>query len=389
MAARVRVRAYIVGFGDCLLVSLPDGTRKRHMLFDFGRAPNDGGSLQRFPAIARDIQQECAGHLDLLVVTHEHLDHMEGFYRERAVFSQMQVDQVWMGLPSEPDYYEKFPKARLQKRLQTALAGFADDMRRQGISLHPAFASLLANNLSNRDRIAYLRNLGRQTRYLARGAGSTTLDGWGAGIKIHVLAPEQDTSAYYGRSPNAHALRAAVSKFAGHRDAQVQGGQDWEFRSVKRAANGDPSGISESDFAKLRREIQEGGVRAARFIDRAQNNTSLCLMIEAGGKKLLFPGDAELESWEKISEHFGANLGPVDFLKASHHGSRNGTDIALLDALLPKSRASKATVLVSTKCNVYGTRNPVPDRALLDELGTRARVVSTDGLDATYVDIEV
>ena len=53
-----------------------------------------------------------------------------------------------------------------------------------------------------------------------------------------------------------------------------------------------------------------------------------------------------------------AQLKPVDFLKVAHHGSHNGTPMDLLDTLLPKSRAAKAKVLVSTKKNVYGTKNP-------------------------------
>jgi beta-lactamase superfamily II metal-dependent hydrolase len=87
-------------------------------------------------------------------------------------------------------------------------------------------------------------------------------------------------------------------------------------------------------------------------------------LIEAAGKRLLLPGDAELESWDQIREHCGAQLTPVDFLKVSHHGSHNGTPLNLLDELLPRNRADRAKVLVSTKRNVYGTRNPVADAPL-------------------------
>lgn len=390
MKPKIRIRAYVVGFGDCLLLSLPDGTGKRHILVDFGRAPNDAGSLQRFPEIARDIEQQCNGRLDLLVVTHEHLDHMEGFYREREIFNRMHVDQVWMGLPSDPDYYKNYPKARLQKRLQNALGAFALQVRARGLALHPGFASLLANNLSNKDRIDYLRKLGkRKPQYLARDAGTPSLPAWGAGIRITVLAPEQDTSRYYGRSAQSLALRAALSHFSARHDKRREEGLDWEFPDIPRARDEHLPGISASDFGRLRRSIQAGEVTAARFIDRAANNTSLALLIETAGKKLLLPGDAELESWEKIEQHFGPALGPVDFLKASHHGSHNGTPDGYLETLLPKARASKATVLVSTKCNVYGTKNPVPDAHLLEEFGRRAQVVSTDGADSLYIDIEI
>jgi hypothetical protein len=126
------------------------------------------------------------------------------------------------------------------------------------------------------------------------------------------------------------------------------------------------------------------------FIDRAQNNTSLCLLIEAAGKRLLLPGDAELESWDQIREHCGAQLTPVDFLKVSHHGSHNGTPLNLLDELLPRNRADRAKVLVSTKRNVYGTRNPVADAPLMAELGSRcAELVTTDGAPGTYADIQL
>ena len=103
MSAGILIRAYAVGFGDCILLRLPDGKDVRHVLIDFGRSPNDSASLARFPAIASDVAKTTGGHLDLVVMTHEHLDHLEGFHRERAIFDKMDVDQVWMGLPSHPE----------------------------------------------------------------------------------------------------------------------------------------------------------------------------------------------------------------------------------------------------------------------------------------------
>jgi hypothetical protein len=141
-------------------------------------------------------------------------------------------------------------------------------------------------------------------------------------------------------------------------------GFDWQFQRVERAGAAEYGGISTSDLERLRRAIREDGVRAARFIDKAQNNTSLCLLIEAAGKRLLLPGDAEFESWAVMEKKCGADLKPVDFLKVAHHGSHNGTPLELLDCLLPARRKAQAQVLVSTKRQVYGTKNPVPDDAL-------------------------
>jgi hypothetical protein len=72
----------------------------------------------------------------------------------------MRVERVWMGLPSHPDYYRDFPKATLQKKVREGLAVFARDIKRNG--MHPAFRSLLENNLANKDRIDYLRKLGKR-----------------------------------------------------------------------------------------------------------------------------------------------------------------------------------------------------------------------------------
>jgi hypothetical protein len=390
MTNAIQIRGYVVGFGDCILLRLPDGAQTRHVLVDFGRAPNDPSSLARFPEIAQDIEKECNGHLDLLVVTHEHLDHLEGFYREREIFDRMKVDRVWMGLPSHPQYYTKFPKAKLQKRLRDGLSRFASNARQNGLVLHPGFQSLLENNLANKDRLDYLRKLGKKpVAYLARSKDQGASAAF-KNIGIRVMAPEPDVSVYYTASSRENALTASLAA-AGKTTNGARPGLAWEFPSVPRAAANDLGGLSKSDFERLRRAIREDGVTAARFIDRAQNNTSLCLLIEAGDKRLLLPGDAELESWEVMKKKCAAELGkPVDFLKVSHHGSHNGTPLELLDTLLPVRRKDRAHVLISTKRNVYGIKNPVPDSALVKDLERRCkRVVSTDGRTGMYVDLEV
>jgi hypothetical protein len=307
----------------------------------------------------------------------------------------MKVDRVWMSLPSQPGYYKKFSKAKLQKKLRDGLAGFAAASRRNGLVLHPAFESLLQNNLANKDRIDYLRKLGkRPVAYLARGKAKVAGTAF-KNIRIRVLAPEPDVSVYYTASARENALTAALAAAAGGAKAAASRPADgdglaWDFPFAERAAANDLGGLSPNDFERLRRAIREDGVMAARFIDRAQNNTSLCLLFEVADKRLLLPGDAELESWEVIEKKCKADLKPLDFLKVSHHGSHNGTPLELLDRLLPTSRKAKAQVLVSTKRNVYGTKNPVPDDALLDELRKRCHTLkTTDGVTGKAIEISM
>lgn len=392
-STKIRIRSYVVGFGDCILLTAPLDGQERHMLLDFGKAP--GQSAEGFPTIAADIARTCGGHLDVLVMTHEHLDHMDGFYAQRAVFDEMTVGQVWMSLPSAPDYYSRYPKATPQKKLRAMAARLAAALAPR--ELAPSFAAMLGNNLSNPERIQYLRDFekrGAKIRYLARGVAAPA-DPFGKGA-VSVLAPEKDVSVYYppGRVSRAErsvqrlAARLAGKGAAAFEPELVDRGDWLTFPGVPRIEA--PENLTTSDWIRLREQMQEGAMDAVRFIDRAANNTSLALRMEIAGKSLLFPGDAELESWEKMKAHCGDELGRVDFLKASHHGSHNGTPLEQLDALLPRKTKAKQQVLVSTKRAVYGTANPVPDKALMAELATRAKVTSTDGLPlGSHVDVWV
>ena len=79
---QVRVRAYNVGFGDAILVRVPGRSKYQFVLVDFGNAIGRGGSNAMFPAIAEDIEKETNGRLDVLVMSHKHVDHMEGYYHQ-------------------------------------------------------------------------------------------------------------------------------------------------------------------------------------------------------------------------------------------------------------------------------------------------------------------
>jgi beta-lactamase superfamily II metal-dependent hydrolase len=400
MAARIVVRSYVVGFGDCILVRIPASPRPRHMLIDFGKAPGKGGTTKVFPKIAEDIAKFCGNHLDLLVMTHEHLDHMEGFLHQRAVFDAMRVDHVWMSLPSHPDYYTRYPNAEPQRRLRA----LASELRvcLDGQAMAPSFEAVLENNLSNPERIQYLRDFakrGTKIHYLARGLKTPTAP-LGDRAVVRVLAPEKDVSTYYpkGRVNDVEAMArreiaalmpSSSRRSAEERTAAVAGDTSWSsFPGVKRVEV--PPNLTQSDWLRLRGAIRSGVVQTVRFIDRAQNNTSLCFRLEVAGKSLLFPGDAELDSWEVMAHECNEDLGAVDFLKVSHHGSHNGTPVDLLDQLLPVARKKKAVVLVSTKRDVYGVANPVPDKELMSELTKRARVVTTDEHElGDHVELEV
>jgi len=352
----VRVRAYNVGFGDCFLVSFPDDGVIKHMMIDFGNAP--GQSNDRFKEIAEDIERETGGHLDVVVISHEHLDHIEGFYSQKAIFgdkNRITIDYVWMGIPSHPDYYAKYPKAEPHKKIREMADEYYRTLKSRRLELAPGFQSMLLNNLSNVDRLNFIRKLPEKSvKYLRR--GNRWQDRAFSSVKTHILAPEKDMSVYY--DSGMHNISAMARTMNSSQSADKDW---WSFPKAARVASGQPPQLTSRDWANLKANIEGGGPEAIRTIDKAQNNTSLVFILEVAGKRLLFPGDAEIESWAMLRTKNRTQMKPVDFLKVSHHGSHNGTLEAALDDLLPLGNAANAKVMVSTKRHVYGTVNPVPD----------------------------
>jgi beta-lactamase superfamily II metal-dependent hydrolase len=382
-SSKVRIRCYNVGFGDCFLITFKEASKKRHILIDFGNAPGKGGSNELFGPIAKDIQNETGGKLDVIIMTHEHLDHMEGFYAQRKIFDALDVDQVWMSLPSHPDYYDDYPNAKKHKTLKELSAAFSQHlMKNKNITLAPSFVSLLLNNLSNQDRIDYLIGLSKNpVKYLSR--GSTILGKPSSkNVKFRILAPEKDVSVYY--SDGQHHLNMMTTALNTFDDTD----NHLYFPGMPRIKT--PPNLSAYDWEQLRGTIQTGTLGAIRSIDKAQNNTSLVFLLEIDKKRLMFTGDAEIESWEFMKKKCNKYLKPVHFLKVSHHGSRNGTPQDILSKLLPKNNKNNAVAMLSTKRDVYGTKNPVPDESLIKEIKNRCKeFVSTHETKKEWVDLEV
>jgi hypothetical protein len=96
------------------------------------------------------------------------------------------------------------------------------------------------------------------------------------------------------------------------------------------------------------------------------NNTSVILLFEVGGKKLLFPGDAQIENWEfalnnpdeKERARIHALLADTDVYKVGHHGSRNATPRTLWNLFRKRSKdkeSDRLTSFISTKARVHGS----------------------------------
>jgi hypothetical protein len=328
------VRAYNVGFGDAILVSVPERTdggdeTTRHLLFDVGNLlAGEGNDDAVFTGVVQDIADRTGGTVDLYVMTHEHLDHVQGLLAAKRAGVDLAARHAWLTGSAHPDYYTTHPEAKVKKRsLDLALE---DAHRVEQADPDPWLEMMILNNstmlppgalgLSTSDYVDHLRGIAPpdQTHYVDR---ETDLDGAHPFTEavVSLLAPEEDTSSYYGLSGPTLTAAGDVAGTAAARE-EAPG------LSVP------PVGVEPGAFFDLQASRRQSTRRQIMEIDKANNNTSVVLELEWRGWRLLFAGDAELTSWKTMHAN---GLRPVHFVKIAHHGSHNGTYDELFDELMP------------------------------------------------------
>jgi hypothetical protein len=365
------VVAYNVLFGDAILVSVPERVRgrtaMRHVLIDVGNVLAGPGSTDAkiFGDVLADVRERLDGRpVDLYVMTHEHMDHVQGLLRARdAGYRLPPVDYAWLTASANPRYYGRFPEARKQLALHQAAFERIERMAlQQGLLGMAPVRAFLDNNNPRRtaDCVDFLRKLSRKkTSFVHRGFAAV------AGrhhpfreARFSIWAPEEDTTAYYGR------LRPVAP-------APTRKGR--RLRA--------PQGVAQDAFDALVEFSRSGLGDSMLAIDRAANNTSVVFALEWHGWRLLFTGDAEVRSWRTMHRH--RQLRPVHFLKVGHHASHNGTPPDdLLDLILPRRRPDdrQRSALVSTCTGAYAG---VPDPATMTRLTDRVdRAVTTSEVAA-------
>ncbi|MGH3366002.1 MAG: hypothetical protein ACRDOY_02235 [Nocardioidaceae bacterium] len=374
------VRSYNVGFGDAILVSIPEAAEGepetvRHLLIDVGNLLiGEGNEDEVFAAVVADISARTDGEVDLFVMTHEHLDHVQGLLAASRQGVALKATHAWLTGSAHPDYYETHPEAK-KRRLAFRLA--LEDAARLQQSDNDAWLTMMIRNnstmlpasalgLSTADYVDHLRGLtaAGHTHYVDR---TTSLEGKHPfrEARLRILAPEEDTSSYYGRSTGATSLTAtSASDIAGSAESAVPSD----------GLLSPPPGVDPGAFFDLLASRRQTTRTRIREIDAANNNTSLVLELEWRGWRLLFPGDAELRSWERMNDE--GLLRPVHFVKVSHHGSHNGTLEELFDQVMPPTshddRARHA--IVSTHDGDWDT---VPDPDTLATYSARCQLHDT------------
>jgi hypothetical protein len=100
--SEVHIRMYRHILGDCFLIRTQHGGKPWHAMIDFGILQGSPGRSETTAAIVADIAATTGLRIDLLVVTHEHADHISGFAQERARFfappgpGVFDIGEVWL-----------------------------------------------------------------------------------------------------------------------------------------------------------------------------------------------------------------------------------------------------------------------------------------------------
>jgi metallo-beta-lactamase superfamily protein len=435
------IHTYRIGFGDCFLLRFEYGRKARHVLVDYGTSASPERMGSQTAQIAAHIEETCGGKLDAIVATHRHGDHVSGFAGATwSVIARLGPGLVVLPWTEHPDAATDAEVAPTGTRgkigaRSCAHVGSLDAMhevadaalrelgRRAKVApgsdedegtapeeaevlgpwaardLGPSpvgapFGKRLAAelrlvgglNLKNQKELDNLRSTPAQD-YVAFGSRSR-LARLLPGVKVHVLGPPTlaQSSAIRHMREVDRAEYWHVMAAAGRASARA-GGRPL-FPGV-RTVSPDRLPLETRWFLKRVDAVRAGELlQIVRALDEVLNNTSVILLFEIpgpGGKKLLFPGDAQLENWSYALSHPEVRelLKGVDVYKVGHHGSLNATPKTMWNGFErrgPAGTPGRLVTLLSTRKGKHGRREngtEVPRGPLVEELEARSALVST------------
>lgn len=361
-------REYKGLLGDCFLIRLVRAGVQSTILIDCGMLLGSPNATARMRMIASDIvaatggdlAEGRAGNLDLLVVTHEHWDHISGFSQAGDIFldpKKLKIANLWMAWtenPDEPDanaLHKRFDKsgaafAALAERLTRESARFGADAVGRALSGLEGFLGATAaggGRLTGRDIMDALKALGKETgpdqtcvRFLTPGEVHQT-PGANA-LRAFVLGPPTDHALLFMSDPSKGSAQETyldsplvdggqILRFSEGADPDPRADSPFAAQYCRIPAKGldGPSGDEETadgdvsrwlraryyvlpgadaatDASNARRRIDTDWLGAAGpmalKLDSDTNNTSLVLAFDLPDDTvMLFAADAQVGNW--------------------------------------------------------------------------------------------
>ena len=305
--ATVRVRMYQVGFGDCFLLRFEyagQAEPARHILIDFGTRQLAAGL--DLADVAGEIDARTGGGPDVVVLSHRHQDHMSGFggsgtdavvgrWKPRLVVRSWTEDPAapadatgpagpgGTGLRAGLDQGRAFANA-LSQAIATSARGLRADVRELALAQ-------LANQAAI-DRLDAWSRTGRGV-YVSYGQ-PLALDAVVPGVQVHVIGPPT-----VAQHPAVAKERATSPEYWQlYQGLAATGAFDPAAAGTPTATDERLVGPARWLVERLQAPQLRSLLRIVTALDHAMNNTSVILLIQAGDRRLLFCGDAQIENWE-------------------------------------------------------------------------------------------
>jgi hypothetical protein len=412
---KAQIRSYQVGFGDCFLLSFVYDDGRRHVLIDFGTTglPRKKSAKEHMPKIAQRIRDEVGAEgLTAVIATHRHADHISGFATDSrtggsgAIIKALKpklVLQPWTEDPrAAPKASSATGKIRNGNLSFVATLATMNDVAEQARQLAAAkpewmtaasikeLSFLGEDNIANKSAVENLMAMGagKKSKYLRYGDKSG-LEKLLPGVKVHVLGPPDLTQS--------DAIRVQKSRDQDEFWQLVKGVVPTRLAAGTRARAKKPPVPAESRWFRDRLQgmTERGILEIVRQLDAQMNNTSLILLFEFNGHKLLFPGDAQLENWSHALQgaaNSAANralLADVDFYKVGHHGSLNATPRQSLWLNFKKRKGKALRTMMSTLGGKHGrpqNDTEVPRETLVAALKGGSELKTTQTLKVSEME---
>jgi len=351
---RISVRMYRHGLGDCFLITIPKPAGGEfRMLIDCGIVLGADGAAQSMQKVVAHLAEKTP-HIDVLVVTHEHWDHVSGFSQQAERFKGMTFDNVWVAWTEDPtDPLAK--KLRSERRAAenalrmavTRLGLAGEDESAGRVSSLVSFFGASAG--STEAAMTFAKGLAAtgKLRFCKPADPPVQIDGL-PGVRFWVLGPPRNEKLIKRSNPakgDAYGLDAgpggsqaflmaaaardleAIGAAAAGLDVPIQDPFDTEQciplerarqipfferlysgdagdRSLREKSADEQGEIVFQDYRdQAWRRIDTDWLGASETmalqLDSATNNTSLVLAVELveSGDVLLFPGDAQAGNW--------------------------------------------------------------------------------------------